>query len=247
MTNENLFCTLAIGERYRDLAAFLSADLAVYDQQLLVVTDDASAFDNFPNTIVRMHHPVKFSYHDKKIALRLALERARTAIFVDADTCIHFWADRRLVRTALRHRFSPGLHAWRLYPEGLWQYPGVEAFARAHGMTFQRNVITYGEGLFALSAHERLDRFFDLWDLFHDEAERTGHNGAGEGTCFGIAAEAAAIPRMYTNEMVASGLPFVLWHTRLAFGRRRLHHATFIMTEALRGNLNFRMHAWSLR
>jgi hypothetical protein len=247
MIDENLFCTLAIGERYHDLAAFLCADLAVYDQALLIVTDRPEAFEEFSNAITVQHVPEKFSYHDKKLAIRAALERARTAVFVDADTCIHFWADRRSVGSALRYRFSPGLHAWRLYPEGLWEYPNVEAFAIAQGMFFRRNVITYSEGLFAVSAHPGLERFFALWDVFHTEANRVGHNGAGEGTCIGIAAEAAPIPRMYTTEMLASNLPFFFWHTRLSFAHRKLHHVKFAMSEALRGNLNTRMHSWALR
>jgi hypothetical protein len=45
--------------------------------------------------------------------------------------------------------------------------------------------------------------------------------------------------------MIASQLPFVLWPTRLALSRRKRHHALFAAREALRGNLNWRMHAWS--
>jgi hypothetical protein len=246
MTDENLFCTLAIGARYRDLASFLCADLGIYDQKLLIATDAPEAFARYPNAIVVEHRPARFSYHDKKVALRAALARCRTAVFVDADTCIHFWADRRAVKDALGFRFSAGLHAWRLYPEGLWDYPDVEAFALRRGMAFQRNVITYSEALFAVSAHPCVDRFFEFWDAFHEEAERKGHNGAGEGTCFGIAAEASGIPRLYANEMLASSLPFVFWPTRLALRRRKLHHAAFVVREALRGNLNLRMHAWAL-
>jgi hypothetical protein len=245
--DENLFCTLAIGPQYRDLAAFLCADLAIYKQDLLIVTDDIRQFAGFHNAIVHEYRPKVFSYHDKKIALRLALQQARTAVFVDADTCIHFPADRRAVKSALRYSFSPGLHAMRLFPEGVWEYPGVESFAVAHGLQFQRNVITYWEGLFAVSRHENVDRFFELWDLFHAEADRTGHNGSGEGTCIGIAAEAAPIPRWYTNQMLESGLPHVFWPTRMTFRRRRLHHLKFIATEAIKGNLNFHMHAWALR
>lgn len=239
----NLFCTLAVGAPYRDLASFLCADFAVYRQPVLVATDEPAAFRRFSNVVVIEHRPARFSYHDKKVALRAALERATTAIFVDADTCIHFWADRRLVRQALSFRFSPGLHASRLFPAGMWEYPEVEAFATKKGMSFDRNVITYWEGLFALSRHQNIGRFFALWDEFHAEHERAGHNGAGEGTCFGIAAEASGLPRQYGNEMLASNLPFVFWPTRLRFERRRLHHAWFLAKEAARGNLNLRMHA----
>lgn len=246
MNKENLPCTLAIGSKYHDLAGFLCADLAVYGHPLLIATDAPEAFARFKNAIVVEHKPLKFSYHDKKVALRAALQRSRTAIFIDADTCVHFCADRRAVRQALEFRFSPGLHACRLFPEGLWDYPEVEAFALRNGMRFSRNVITYWEGLFAIAAHPRVEDFFSTWDKFHQEADRLGHNGAGEGTCFGIAAESSGIPRLYANEMLASELPFLLWCTRLSIAHRKRHHALFVAREALRGNLNLRMHAWAL-
>ena len=120
MTRDNIFCTLAIGEKYRELARFLCRDFAVYGQNIFIVTDDVSDFGSEKNAICVEHKPAKFSFHDKKIALKKALEIAPTAIFVDADTCMHFYSDRRSVALALEHGFAPGILGSMKNPEGLW-------------------------------------------------------------------------------------------------------------------------------
>jgi hypothetical protein len=243
----NIFCTLAIGENYASHAAFLIADLEAYGAPTLVVTDSPQYFKKFSNVKIIEHRPQKFTYHDKRIALKEALKLGDTAIFVDADTAIWFGADRRVIRKALTHSFPPGLHASRLFPAGHFDYPHIEAKARAWGYEFDRNVITYWEGLFALSKDQHLEKFFAYWDKFAEEANERGHNGAGEGTCFGIAAEAAGIGRHYTTHMTYSQLPFLLWHTRLGFEKRKMYHLKFGFTEMVKGNLNFHQHCWTFR
>jgi hypothetical protein len=241
----NIFCTLAVGENYARHAAFLIADLEAYHIPTVVVTDSPQVFKKFAKVKIIEHRPAKFSYHDKRIALKEALKLGDTAIFVDADTAIWFGADRRMVRQALAHNFPPGLHASVLFPAGYYDYPHIESKAKQWGFEFDRNVITYWEGLFALSKDEHMEKFFTYWDQFAGEAAERGHNGAGEGTCFGIAAEAAGIKRHYTTHMMKSTLPYFLWHTRLSFDRRKLYHWKFGLTETLKGNLNLRQHCWS--
>ena len=243
----NVFCTLAIGESYASLAAFLIADLDTYGVSSVVVTDLPAYFQNFSRVKVIEHHPKQFSYHDKRIALQAALELGDTAVFVDADTAIWFGADRRAVQKALTYSFPPGLHAARLFPAGQYHYPHIEAIAREWGMDFDRNVITYWEGLFALSKDRGLEKFFQYWNRFAEEAQQRVYNGAGEGTCFGIAAEAAGIGRHYTTHMTQSALPFHFWHTRLGFKRRKLYHLKYGLVEMLKGNLNFWQHCWAFR
>jgi hypothetical protein len=243
----NIFCTLAMGESYAKLAAFLIADLEVYNVPTVVVTDTPKIFKRFSHVNIVEHRPKQFSYHDKRIALKEALKLGQTAVFVDADTAIWFGADRRVVRKAVTHSFPPGLHASRLFPAGHFDYPHIEAKAREWGFEFDRNVITYWEGLFALSQDEHMEKFFAGWDRFADEAQQRGHNGAGEGTCFGIAAEAAGIKRHYTTHMTQSMLPFVLWHTRLGFSGRKFYHLKFGIKEMLKGNINIHQHCWAFR
>ena len=202
---------------------------------------------NSPFATIVEHRPKQFTYHDKRIALKEALKLGETAIFVDADTAIWFGADRRVVRKALAHPFPPGLHASKLFPAGHFDYPHIELKAKQWGYEFDRNVITYWEGLFALSKDENMETFFAYWDRFAEEARERGHNGAGEGTCFGIAAEAAGIKRNYTTHMVQSNLPFLLWHTRLGFGKRKLYHLKYALAEMLKGNINIHQHCWAGR
>jgi hypothetical protein len=242
---QNIFCTLAIGESYADLAAFLIADLEAYKVPTVVLTDTPKAFKRFPHAHIVEHRPEKFTYHDKRFALKEALKLGETAIFVDADTAIWFGADRRTVRTALDYKFPAGLHASKLFPAGIYEYPIVEGKAKQWGMQFDRNVITYWEGLFALSKDPNLDKFFSNWDMFAEEARERGHNGAGEGTCFGIAAEAAGVQRHYTTHMMQSNLPYLFWHTRLGFGKRKMYHWKFGLKEIFIGNANFRQHCWT--
>src|SRR5580692_11611949 len=126
----NIFCTLAIGGQHAEYARFLAADLEVYKTPFVVVTDVPKAFRSFSNVHVVEHRPKQFSYHDKRLALQAALKLGETAIFVDADTAIWFGADRRIVREAINHTFSPGIHASKLFPEGHFDFPHTEKIAR---------------------------------------------------------------------------------------------------------------------
>ncbi len=241
----NIFCTLAIGEDYARHAAFLIADLETYKVSTVVVTDVPEFFTAFSHANIIEHRPERFSYHDKRIALQEALKLGDTAIFVDADTAIWFGADRRVVRKALTYPFPAGIHASLLFPPGHFDYPHIELKAKQWGLEFDRNVITYWEGLFAVSKDDHLETFFECWNRFAEEARQRGHNGAGEGTCFGISAEASGIKRHYTTHMMKSALPYLLWHTRLGFGKRKLYHVKFGLKEMLKGNINIHQHCWA--
>jgi hypothetical protein len=242
---QNTFCTLAIGGQHAEFARYLAADLGVYKVPFVVVTDVPEAFRSFSHAHVVEHRPKQFSYHDKRIALREALKLGDTAIFVDADTAIWFGADRRVVHKAVTYSFPPGLHAGKLSPEDIYTFPHIENLAREWGLKFNRNVISYWEGLFALTKHDALDEFFAIWDRFAEEARERGYNGAGEGACFGIAAEASGLQRHYTTHMMQSMLPYMLWHTRLGFNRRRLYHLKFGIKEMFSGNINVHQHCWA--
>lgn len=242
----NIFCTLAMGETHAELAAFLIADLETYKAPTVLLTDRPARFKQFRHAHIVEHRPEKFSYHDKRIALKEALKLGDTAVFVDADTAVWFGADRRVVRKALGYVFPPGLHAAKLMPEDHYVFPEVEKAAQDWGLSFNRNVISYWEGLFALTKDGPLEQFFAYWDRFAEEAAQRNYNGAGEGACFGIAAEASGLTRHYTTHMTESKLPFVLWHTRLGFKKRRMYHLKYGLTEALKGNLNLHQHCWAM-
>ncbi len=82
------FCTLAVGDRYRQHAALLAQDLLRHAPQvpLLLLSDRPEAFKAFPNVQGILHHlqSVK-GYHDKRFVLMAALDRFESCLFVDAD------------------------------------------------------------------------------------------------------------------------------------------------------------------
>jgi hypothetical protein len=226
----NIFCTLALGAEHAGYARFLADDLADFKQTLAVVTDQPELFRRCRNVTVTVHRPASFSYHDKRLALQAALKLGDTAVFIDADCALRFGVPRALALSALNHEFQPGLHGWSIAPADIFDYSHIEAMARSWGLKFNRNEIVYWEGLFALRSEGEKDRvFFAIWDHFYEEARSRNFNGAGEGACFGIAAQACGMTCHGTGPMRASRLANILWHTRLNWRLRRLYHLKFKM------------------
>jgi nuclear transport factor 2 (NTF2) superfamily protein len=86
------FCTLALGQKYRNLVKQLATDLEIYSPQtyLVVATDAPQDFRGISNIIPYKHsrQGVLYCYDDKRFAIQKALTKFRVAIFVDADTRI---------------------------------------------------------------------------------------------------------------------------------------------------------------
>jgi len=82
------FCTLAIGENYRNLAVELAQDIAKYSPEtpFLILTDFPEYFSDRANINAFKHQPqgIKF-YHDKRCVIAKALSLFRSCIFLDAD------------------------------------------------------------------------------------------------------------------------------------------------------------------
>jgi hypothetical protein len=240
----NVFCTLAIGPKYVEYTKFLAADLGGYKVPLVVMTDHPGEFRKFPYVHVIEHKPKEWFFHDKRLPLQEALKIGETAIFVDADSMIWFGADRREVRQALAYNFPPGLHAQRLFPADYYHYPHLEKIAKEWGFKFNREIISYWEALFALRKCKEVDSFFAHWEKFVEEARQTGTNGYGEGTAFGIAAEASGLRKHYTTYMVESKLGYIFWHARLRFNRRKMYHMKFALKEMFSGNFSLQQQCW---
>jgi hypothetical protein len=83
------FATLAMGRRYRLLAAALAHDLRRVHPgaRMLVLTDRPGAFTAFPNVIPQAHESdgIRFCYHDKRHVFRRALQCSDRCLFLDAD------------------------------------------------------------------------------------------------------------------------------------------------------------------
>ena len=225
----NIFCTLALGPEHAGYARFLADDLGDYHQPMAIVTDQPDLFRSCKNVAVTPHYPAAFSYHDKRLALQAALALGDTAVFVDADCALRFGVPPDLVRSALAYQFSPGLHGYSISPADVYQHAiHTENLAKLWELTFDRNSIVYWEGLFALRKQDGKEKvFFEIWDRFYQEAQARHDAGAGEGACFGIAAQAAGLDCPGTGPMRASRLPNILWHTRLNYRLRRLYHLKF--------------------
>jgi hypothetical protein len=231
----NIFCTLAIGPEYAGYARFLADDLADFGQRLVVVTDQPQFLKKCRNVSVSFYQPASFSYHDKRLALQAALQLDDTAIFLDADCALRFGVPRGLAQEAFAHPFEPGLHGWSIKSAAKYDYRHTEELAKSWGLTFDRERVVYWEGLFALrrdGGREAL--FFEIWERFYREAQARNFNGAGEGVCFGIAAQASGLSCPGVQSMRASRLANIFWHTQLDWRRRRLYHWKFAVKSWLR-------------
>ncbi|HLP88280.1 MAG TPA: hypothetical protein VK184_06770 [Nostocaceae cyanobacterium] len=86
------FCTLALGQKYRNLVKQLASDIEKYSPQtsLVICTDLPQDFQGISNVLAYKHsrQGVLYCYDDKRFAIQKALTKFRAAIFVDADTRI---------------------------------------------------------------------------------------------------------------------------------------------------------------
>jgi hypothetical protein len=209
MTFEFSFCTLAIHKPYRDRARLLCADLR--SVPWVVLTDEPEDFAGLPVTAIK-HLPTgpmatdylsrlaptgenrgAAAYHDKRFALRAALEVSDTAIYVDADS--------RIGRVPSLRGLPPGLAvlpvvrksiAEHLGTCGTWRMPAFSDLARhlTGDITILQSAGWCHETLIALTKDGRESAFFDAWSLAADFLQQRGVY-SGEGGVIGLAAACA--------------------------------------------------------
>jgi hypothetical protein len=200
------FCTLAIHAPYRRRARRLCADAP--DLPWIVLTDEPDEFADLPVRAIR-HSPTgpmaidylkhlpptgegrgAAAYHDKRFALKAALEDSDTAIYVDADSRI-----ASLPRLGV---FPPGISvlpvvrksvAEHLDTVGSWRLPVFAAWAR--GLTGNTDLLDQAkwchETFVAITKDEREPRFFEAWGWGAEFLLARGVY-SGEGGVIGIAA-----------------------------------------------------------
>jgi hypothetical protein len=203
------YCTLAIHAIYRERALLLCADLA--PAPVLVLTDEPSDFAGLPVTAVR-HLPTRpmaidylerlpatgdeqgaAAYHDKRFALRAALENFDTAIFLDADSrvlsvppVITFSAGLA-VTPFVRNNISAHLETC-----GSWRRPAFETLAC--DLMGNANALSAAkwchEACIAVTKDGREERFFSAWGYGADLLQQHGVF-SGEGGVIGLAAASA--------------------------------------------------------
>jgi hypothetical protein len=207
------FCTLAIHAPYRQRARQLCRDLT--GARMVVLTDCPSDFADLPVRAV-YHQPTgpmaedyrtrlartilvtagsmqgAAAYHDKRFALQAALETAKTAIFLDADS--------RVSGLPAEIDLPAGLCALPLVQRrvgehlavcGTWRLPFFEDVAlEVHGT---RQVLADAswchESCLGITKDGKEDRFFNLWGRWAENLQRRDVY-SGEGGVIGISAHA---------------------------------------------------------
>ena len=198
------FCTLAIHAAYRQRARLLCADAP--SVPWIILTDKPDDFADLPVRAIR-HAPTgpmaidylaklpptgegrgAAAYHDKRFALRAALEHSETAIYLDADSRV-----KSLPR--LPH-FGPGISVLTVVREtvaqhlakcGNWRLPAFEELALHLGGASLSTARWCHETLIAITKDGNEARFFEAWA---EGAEFLQSRGvfSGEGGVIGLAA-----------------------------------------------------------
>lgn len=194
------FCTLAIHGPYRQRARLLLADAP--ELPWVILTDEP---DEFVGLGARAIHHVptgpmaidflttlpptgngrgRPAYHDKRFALRAALEEFETAIFVDADTRF-----RSLPKFSL---FRPGIAVTREVDASIaehlsrWGSDRRPAFEQlALHLTGDIETLKQArwchEALFAITKDGNENKFFEAWtrgaEFLHSKGVFTGEGG----------------------------------------------------------------------
>lgn len=200
------FCTLAIHAPYRKRARLLAQD--VVSTPFTIVTDEPEDFADLPHVRAVLHHPTgpmavdyakntkltggtgAAAYHDKRFAVRAALDTADTAIFMDADSRIVGGPWKRTVwpcGLAVHSRFDAlESVAEHLLKYGKERLPAFTALANMLGGSLDV-ALWCEESLFAVTRDAQLPAFFSAWDVAADFL-RDKQVFSGEGGVVGLAA-----------------------------------------------------------
>lgn len=169
------FCTLAIGNRYRQHALLLAEDLERYSPETLfiVLTDKPQVFQR-SNTKAFAHRLQSVGgYHDKRLVIEKALTFCQSCIFVDSDL-------RILGTVPAEMEFAPGLTA-RTGCNLLQQnrgYPAtialIQQVAKERGIDLDR-VDWFHEFMFVVTRQNGVEKdFLKVWAELADYFELRG-------------------------------------------------------------------------
>ncbi|NEP90615.1 MAG: hypothetical protein F6K18_29465 [Okeania sp. SIO2C2] len=86
------FCTLALGQRYRDISKELAKDLEINAPgiSLVIYTEKPDDFSSYKNVMAFQHYQqgILHCYNDKRFLCQKAISLFPVAIYIDADTRI---------------------------------------------------------------------------------------------------------------------------------------------------------------
>ncbi|NEQ72301.1 MAG: hypothetical protein F6K23_03935 [Okeania sp. SIO2C9] len=192
-TKDFCFCTLVLGQRYREIAKELIRDLEKYSPgtSLVICTDEPDDFSKYQNVIAFKHQQqgILFCFNDRRFVFQAALSLFRVAIHIDADT--------KIVDTIPEDiKWNPGITGGR---GNLMQH-----FNKYHSHRFAdlkkvadklhiseesfNNASWIGESLYAIVRDEgREIEFLETWGKIATYMELKGFH-VGDGNLMGLAA-----------------------------------------------------------
>ena len=183
------FCTLALGQNYRNLALTLAQDLAQYAPsiQIVILTDRPQAFQHCPNVLAFEHQQQTLGcYHDKQFVLKRSLSLFEACIFVDADMRILAAIPAGLV-------WQPGITAkivWAnivKHNKNEFEIGLLRKVAQKLGLKLE-DISFVHECLFVVARDQGKElEFLDQWAKISAYLEMWGHC-RGEGSTIGLAA-----------------------------------------------------------
>ncbi|MGB3514636.1 MAG: hypothetical protein WBA93_36590 [Microcoleaceae cyanobacterium] len=187
------FCTLALGQRYRDITKELAKDLETNSPgiSLVIYTEKPNDFSNYKNVITFEHHQqgILHCYNDKRLLVTKAISLFEVAIYIDADT-------RILESLPKDIEWKPGLtgrqknlveHVSKYRSHSL---PILQKLADKLNISDElfNNSSWIGEALFILARDNGKEiEFLKTWGKMSRYAELKGMH-AGEGSLMGLAA-----------------------------------------------------------
>ena len=193
------FCTLAVGEQYRQLASLLAEDIQKHapNKKLFILTDKAHFFRNHNNVIAHNYKPISVKlYNDKRLVIQYCLEKFESCIYLDADVRIvdkvpeylnfHEGIVAHSCCNIIKHNSRKGLNN------------KLEIIKKVCSTLDLKtdNVKFVNEYLFYVSKNEKLDLFLEYWRKLADYFENYGFY-SGEGVCIGISSAKANFPIYY--------------------------------------------------
>ena len=187
------FCTLALGQRYRDITKELVKDLETNAPgiSLVIYTQQPNDFSSHKNVIAFKHHQqgILHCYNDKRVLCQKAISLFPVAICIDADT-------RVLESLPEDIEWKPGITGWhKNLVEHVSKYrasslPILQKLAdklNIYDESFNSSG-WIGEALFIIVRDNGKEiEFLETWGKISKYAELKGMH-AGEGSLMGLAA-----------------------------------------------------------
>ena len=187
------FCTLALGQRYRDITKELVKDLETNAPgiSLVIYTEKPNDFSSHKNVIAFKHHQqgILHCYNDKRVLCQKAISLFPVDICIDADT-------RILESLPEDIEWKPGITGWhKNLVEHVSKYrasslPILQKLAdklNIYDESFNSSG-WIGEALFIIVRDNGKEiEFLETWGKISKYAELRGMH-AGEGSLMGLAA-----------------------------------------------------------